>query len=257
MNTKWGFPPTCNLFLNSGQPEGHGLLSGYLLHHVISESASELFIEWPEFLPSARGPPVLVHVYLDPIPGCSLGSGVLLCLGLAWQAAVGLLDGVVPVFGQAPPIGLAWCWSLPSLGGCKELVAEGAGAHKVSICSSVASPKKLANSAGNCSVSSRSLVRLKETCFYAGPWGKHSVADMGGEQGHPAVCVRVLSGHVLLTPLLLDSCCWGWRLSLLKEWCNHSSAWCGHSRLGVSKVCLWGLVEAWAGASLGCWGPGN
>ena len=43
VNAKWGFPPTHYLFLNSGWPEGHGLLSGDLLHHVISKSIHEFF----------------------------------------------------------------------------------------------------------------------------------------------------------------------------------------------------------------------
>ena len=68
---------------------------------------------------------------------------------------------------------------------------------------------------------------------------------------------RVLSGCILLAPLLLDSCCWGCRWSLLKEWCNCSSMWCGCGGLGDGEVCLWGLVEAWGGVSLPCWCPGN
>ena len=93
--------------------------------------------------------------------------------------------------------------------------------------------------------------------FPCGPWGKHSVADPGEEWGHSVVWIRVLSGHILLTPLLLDYCHWGWRWSLLKEWCNCSSVWCGHGGLGDGKVHLWDHMEAWQGALLVCWHPGN
>ena len=71
------------------------------------------------------------------------------------------------------------------------------------------------------------------------------------------MCIRVLSGYILLTPFLLDSCCWDWRWSLLKEQCNCLSAWCGHGGLGDGEVHLWGHVEAWGHALLVCWCPGN
>ena len=100
-------------------------------------------------------------------------------------------------------------------------------------------------------------VRLKQICFSVRPWSEHYVADPDGEWGHPVACIGVLSGHILLMPLLLDSCCWGWRWSWLKEWCNHSSMWCGHGGLGDGEVCLWILVEARGSALLTCWCPGN
>ena len=187
-----------------------------------------------------------------------MGSSILLCLGLAWLATIGLLDGAVLVFSWAPPIGVAWCWLSPLLNGLRELMAEGEGGCGALIYSSVAYPKKLAKSAGNGIVSPRSWVRSNWTCFHAGPWGKHSVADLGGEWGHPAACVGVKSGHILLTSLLLDSCCWGWRWSILKKQCSCSSAWCEHSGLGDGEVCLWGLLmEAHGGASLGCCYPSD
>ena len=77
-------------------------------------------------------------------------------------------------------------------------MAEGAGGHGALIHSSVVSPKKSAKSAGNSTVSPRSSVRSKQTCLLAGPWGKHSVADPGGESGHPGACIGALSGHILL-----------------------------------------------------------
>ena len=79
-------------------------------------------------------------------------------------------------------------------------MAEGAGEHGALICSSVASPKKLAKSVGNGNVSPRLLVRSNWTCFCEGPWGKHSVADPDGEWSHPVACVRTLSGYVWASP---------------------------------------------------------
>ena len=108
----------------------------------------------------------------------------------------------------------------------------------------MASPKNLTRSVGNSSVSPRSLVRSKWTSFCVGPWGKCSVADPSWEWGHPAECIKALSGHILLTHFLLDFCCWGWRWNLLKEQCNCSSVWCGHGGLEDGEVHLWGpLVE--------------
>ena len=116
-------------------------------------------------------------------------------------------------------------------------MTKGAGGHGASICS-VASPKKWAKSSGNGNVLLRSLVRSKQTCYFVWPWGKHSVTDPGWEWGHPVACIAVLSGCILLTPLLLDSCCWGYRWSLLKEWYNCSSVQCGCIGFGDGEVCL-------------------
>ena len=80
-------------------------------------------------------------------------------------------------------------------------MAKGEGGCAASIHSSVASPKKWATkSLDNSAVSPRSLLRSNGTCFFVGPWGKHSVTDPGGEWGHPVVCIGVLSCCVLLTP---------------------------------------------------------
>ena len=95
--------------------------SGCLLHHVTGESIHELFIEWPEFLPIAGGCQFLSMCPQIHSPGCSMGSGAFLHQGPAWPAAIGLLSGVVLVFGQAPPIGVSWCWLSPLLGGLREL----------------------------------------------------------------------------------------------------------------------------------------
>ena len=97
---------------------------------------------------------------------------------------------------------IQWCWSLaglpigvwqhwlsPLLDGLRDLVAEGAGEHGALACSSVVPPKKLARSAGNGSMSPRSLPRSSHVCFLARPWDKHSGAEPGGEQGHLAACL--------------------------------------------------------------------
>ena len=68
VNAHWNLPPTCYLFLNSGQPEGHGLFPGSLLHQFIGQPISKLLVEWPKFLPPAGRPAVLVHVHPDLLP---------------------------------------------------------------------------------------------------------------------------------------------------------------------------------------------
>ena len=89
-----------------------------------------------------------------------------------------------------------------------------------------------------------------------GPWGKHSVADSGGEQGCPVVCIRMLSGHILLTPFS-----WIPAAGAADEDCLKSGAIahpCGVGAVGLEMVryacgILW---EAWGGAQLAFWCPG-
>ena len=109
--------------------------------------------------------------------GLPIGSGDAECLALAQPAAIGLFDRVVWVFGWVPSIGVSLPWSSPLLGHFGKLVAEGAGGHGASICSSVVSPKEHAKPAVSSIVSPRSLVRS-------------------------------VRPH-LANPLLLDSHCWG------------------------------------------------
>ena len=63
-------------------------------------------------------------------------------------------------------------------------MAEGAGGHGVLVHSSVASPNKLAKSAGNSVVFPRSLSRSNHTCFHMEVWDKHSGAEPCGEWGY-------------------------------------------------------------------------
>ena len=123
-------------------------------------------------------------------------SDVLLHLGLDGEAAVDLLDRVVMIFGWAPPIGLAHCWSLPLLGGHGELMAERAGGQGALICSSVVSPKKLAKSAGKGGVSPRSSVRSKQTCFCANTGANTlwlTLVGNGGILQHALECILAAS----------------------------------------------------------------
>ena len=96
---------------------------------------------------------------------------------------------------------------------------------------SVVSPKKQAKSSGNGGVLSRSLARSKWTCFFVGPWGKHSLTDPGGELGHPVACIRPLLGHVLLIPLLPDS-----PVGPADEVCSKSSATTHLCSVGVMDL---------------------
>ena len=127
---------------------------------------------------------------------------------------------------------------------------QGAGGCEVSVPSSAESSWKWAKLSGNGGMFPRSSVW---TCFFAGPWSEHPMIDPGGDWGHPVACIKVLSGCILLTYLLLDSHCWGCRKSSLKEQCNCSSLLSGCSGLGNGEVCLWGLLEAWEGVLLACW----
>ena len=177
--------------------------------------------------------------------GLPIGLGDAEHWVLAWPAAVGWSNGVICVLGLAPPRGMSQCQSPPLQGHLRVLVAKGAGGHGASVCSSVESLRKQAKSLGNGGLLLRSSVRTKQTCFFVRPWGEHSVTDPGREWRHLVVCIRVLSGHILLTSLLLDSHCWGCRWSLLKEWCNHSSLWNGYSSaMGMDSavaLCCYGL----------------
>ena len=87
---------------------------------------------------------------------------------------------------------------------------------------------------GNSSVLSRSSVRSQWTYFHVGPWGKHSVADPGGEQGQPAPCIRALSGHVLLNPSWIPTT--GAEDEAYLRVVHCSSAWCRHGGLEDGKV---------------------
>ena len=187
-------------------------------------------------------------------PGHSIGSGALLHLGLAWPAAVCLFDGAVWFFGWASSMRVSQCLFSPSWGHLGKLVAKGASGHWASVCS-VASPTKHAKSAGSGSVSPRSSVRSKQTCFFAGPWGKHSVTDPGGEWGDPAVCeyCQALS-------------CWpvsSWipTAGAVDEFCSKSGTISHPCSVGAvdsdSEVHLLGLVEAWGHASLAFWCSGD
>ena len=155
--------------------------------------------------------------------------------------------------GWAPPMGVSQCQLLPLQGHLRELVAKGEGGHGTSVCLSVGSSRKQAKSSGNGSVLPRSSGRLKETFFFVGPWGKHSMTDHGGEWGHPAACIKALSGCILLTSHDLDSHCWGCRQSLLKEQYYCSSLQSGCNGLGNGEVCLWGLLEAQEGGLWAIW----
>ena len=106
---------------------------------------------------------------------------------------------------------------------------------------------------GNGSLSPRSSLRSKWTCFFVRPWGKHSVTDPGGKWGHPVVCVRALSDCNLLTPS-------SWiptAGTAEEEQYNNSPMQCGYSGLGDSEICLWGHVEAQEGGFLACWHSGD
>ena len=127
---------------------------------------------------------------------------------LAQLAAVGWFNGVVQVLGWASPMGVSWHLPSPLQGHLRELVAKRAGEHEASVHSSIGIPRKWAKSLGNGGVSHRSLVRSKQTCFFAKPWGEHSVTDPGGEWGCPIAYIEALLGQILLTSLLLNSYCW-------------------------------------------------
>ena len=135
MDAKWGFPLTCHLILNSGQPKGCGLLSGNLLHHVMSESVCELFIEWPKFLPPARALLAFDHVHLDPLTRvlfqvrCTSSSrpGSTSSHRLAWWSGASLWPStchrggmmLVTIIRRWPQStwcqGGRWAWSINSL----------------------------------------------------------------------------------------------------------------------------------------------
>ena len=91
------------------------------------------------------------------------------------------------------------------------IVAKEAGGHGSLICSSLLSPKKWARSVGNSGVSPRSSMRLKWTCSLQGLGVNTLWLILVVKWWHPAAYVEVLSGCILLTPLLLDSCHWGCR----------------------------------------------
>ena len=86
---------------------------------------SVFLVEWPELYHCLGGCLVLGCVSLDPFCGVFHQVCVFLHLGLAWPATIALVDRVMLVFGQAPPVGVVCCWSLSSLGGLEELMAQG------------------------------------------------------------------------------------------------------------------------------------
>ena len=132
--------------------------------------------------------------------GLAIRSGDAEHLVLPCLAAVGLLDGVVLVFEQALPIEVLQCWLSPSLGGLGELMVEGQVGVGCQSTHQWCLLRSMPQSVSNDGVLDRSLVRSKQTCFFVGPWGNHSVADPGREWEYPAVCIGPLSDHILLTP---------------------------------------------------------
>ena len=159
--------------LNHRQSEGCSLFLGKFQHKDVGESSSILFVKWPKLSLLARGCLVLAMWAWIHSLRHSTRSGIVLHLGWALPAATGLVDGAVLALGQNPAAGVEHHWSVSLFGGICLLVTEGAGGCWVLLYSLVASsPKKLAKSAGNHSMSPRSPGRSSQTCFGAGSGGK-------------------------------------------------------------------------------------
>ena len=204
----WGFPPAWNISLNCRQSEGLSLFLGVFLHKEVSESSSVHFEEQPELSPPARGLSGLGHISLDPFPRAFHWVWDFTVSGQGPTSSHRPSQRKVPALVNAPPVGVECCWSLSLFSSISVLVTEGAGGHWAWLYSLVASsPKKLAKSVGNCSVSPRLSGRLNWTCCHAGPRGKHLRVDLGREPKCPSVDVRAIPGHTRLTSLSWDPCC--------------------------------------------------
>ena len=151
----------------------------------------------------ARVPWVPDHLSLYPIIRALHWVGHSSMLGLGFNGSHRLSSAGLWLGSSA---WVKWWWLPSSWGSSGGFMVDGAGVHKALIHSSVkSSPRKLASSVGSDGASPKSSVKPNQTCFCTSPKGGHSATGLGGEQGHPVVCIEGLPIHILI----LDSHCQG------------------------------------------------